>query len=246
MTFAYKMHNASMASRKPPSPARSRTAAQRAQISDHRVRTGEVRREQTRRKLLNAALRVFAEKGVQSPPIDDFIVMAGVARGTFYNYFTTPQELLEAVTAELSNEVVRAIENVVVDIEDPLERFSCGVLIYMHLATDLPNWGAFIVRTGLRGPALGLQVDTYLPRDLQLAREQGLIDAGSQRVARDFVLGSIHQAIESVLAGVVPREHLRAVWALTLRGLGVPQRRVAQLCAVQLPEVTLPEMLVTD
>ena len=91
---------------------------------DHRVRTGVLRREQTRRRLLVAAMGVFAEKVVVAPLIDDFIAAADVARGTFYNYFSTTQELLDAVTSELSDSVMFEIDTVVVTIHDPLERLA--------------------------------------------------------------------------------------------------------------------------
>ena len=48
-------------------------AAVASRQEDHRVRTGALRREQTRRKLLAAAMAVFAEKGTDAPLIEDFI-----------------------------------------------------------------------------------------------------------------------------------------------------------------------------
>lgn len=106
---------------------------------DHRTRTGALRREQTRRKLLAAALAVFAEKGPESTLIEDVIAAAGVARGTFYNYFDTTQALLDAVTAELSDRVLERIDEVVLGIEDPLQRLATGCLLYMHAGVDVPN-----------------------------------------------------------------------------------------------------------
>lgn len=229
--------------RKPPSSPLQKRTRKASAPDNHRARTGAAKREQTRRKLLTAALAVFAEKGTETPQIDDFIAVAKVARGTFYNYFKTTQELLDAVTAELGSEVLVAVEDVVLRIDDPLKRISTALLLYMHLAVDLPNWGAFVLRTGFRSEARPMQVDTYLPRDLELARKLGEIDIPAPRAARDLVLASANQAIQSVLSGQAPREHLRETWALTLRGLGVRARRVRELCATPLPAVALPELL---
>jgi len=224
---------------KPRKTAPQRMAAP-APKEDHRVRTGAKRREQTRRKLLATALAVFAEQGTDTPLIEDFIAAAGVARGTFYNYFSTTQELLDAVTAELSDVVIASIDKVVLRIPDPLERMACGCLLYMQLGVDLPNWGAFVLRTGFRGKASGKLVNVYLPRDLELARASGRVNYPTVRAARDLVLACVNQAIQSVHMGEVPREHPRQMFALCLRGIGVTPALADELSRMPLPEVELP------
>lgn len=213
------------------------------EATDHRVRTGAVRREQTRQRLLSAAVSVFAEKGVDAPLIDDFIAAAGVARGTFYNYFRTTRELLDVVTAELSDEVLAAIDRAVVQIDDPVQRIVCGCLLYMQVAVDHPTWGGFITRTGMRTDASGKLVDEYLPRDLQLAAQAGKADFPSVRAARDVVLGALRQAIESVLSGAAPREHLGLALEVALRGIGVSKATAHRLVATSVAKADLPPVL---
>jgi len=209
---------------------------------DHRVRTGALRRDQTRRRLLAAALRVFAEKGIDAPLINDFIAAAGVARGTFYNYFRTTQELLDAVTSELSDSILTEIDKVVLPIADPLQRLATGCLLYMHLSVNLPSWGMFVMRTGFRSQATGKLVDVYLPRDLELAHRLGKVDYTSLRAARDLIFGCVIQAILTVIAGQAPREHLREMLALALRGLDVPAPLAQSLSELPLPPVKLPNL----
>ncbi|MEY2771201.1 MAG: hypothetical protein RIQ38_1620 [Pseudomonadota bacterium] len=209
---------------------------------DHRVRTGALRREQTRRKLLAAAMQVFATKGTDAPLIDDFIAAAGVARGTFYNYFNTTQELLDAVTSELSDAILAEIDKVVLQIPDPLHRLAMGCLLYMHIGVDLPNWGGFVLRTGFRNQAVGKLVDVYMPRDMELARERGQLQYPSVQAARDLVFSAVSQATVSVISGRAPRAHLRQVLALALHGIGVPKTQAHQLTQQALPQLTLPAL----
>ncbi len=224
------------------STARTRSKAADAPLAtqDHRVRNGAVRREQTRRRLLTSAMAVFAEKGIDAPLIDDFIAAAGVARGTFYNHFSTTQELLDAVTSELSNVVMSSIDKVVLPIKDPLQRMACGCLLYMHLGVSLPNWATFVIHTGLRSRSAGTDVNVYLPRDLEQARKAGLVDYTNVRAARDLMFAAVSQATQSVLSEQEPLEHLRQVMALALRGVGVPSARALELSQMPLPEVELP------
>jgi AcrR family transcriptional regulator len=221
-------------------PKRRGRVAPSAADEDHRVRTGAARSEQTRRKLLVAALAVFAEKGTDAPVIDDFIAAAAVARGTFYNYFNTTQALLAAVTAELIDEILFRVDIEVRKIDDPVERVVCGSLLYMHIAVDYPAWGRFMLRAGLRGDAVGKLVDVYLPRDLQLASDAGKARFPSVRAARDLVVGCVMQGIASVLSGAAPRSHLRDTFTLVLQAIGIAPARARQLCAMDLPVLELP------
>ena len=53
------------------------------------------------KELLKAATRVFARKGYRAASISDVINAAGVARGTFYLYFRSKQDILFAVIDDL-------------------------------------------------------------------------------------------------------------------------------------------------
>lgn len=221
-------------------PVRTGRAREVREPEDHRTRTGVVRREQTRARLLASALGVITEKGPDAAMIDDYIAAAGVSRGTFYNHFGTTQELLRALTGELTDKVLAAIDEGVQRHADPLKRVSCACLLYMHLAVDYPAWGGFINRTGARH---GRMVDVYLPRDLALARDGGTADFTTLAAAQDLVIGCVAQAIDSVLAGRAPRQHLRDTLAVMLRGLGVAKATATRLAAVPVGEVELPLLL---
>lgn len=188
-------------------------------------------------------MRVFAQKGPDAPLIDDFIAAAGVARGTFYNYFSTTQELLDAVTSELSDAILGEIDKVVLRIDDPIRRLATGCLLYMHIGVDVPIWGAFVMRTGFRSQSVGKLVDVYMPRDLELARKAGELDFVSLRAARDLVFAGVNQATLTVMHGHAPRSHLRDVLALALGGVGATPGLAEELSQIDLPTVALPDMM---
>ncbi|MGZ4582944.1 MAG: TetR/AcrR family transcriptional regulator [Mycobacterium sp.] len=61
------------------------------------------RREQAQRRrneLIGAALRVFAQKGVDGASIKDVARAAGVTPGLLYHYFASKEDLVAAVLAE--------------------------------------------------------------------------------------------------------------------------------------------------
>ena len=104
---------------------------------DHRTRVAAERRARMHRKLVESALLVFAEKGVDAPVIDDVIAAAGVSRGTFYNYFRTNGELLAAAIQQLGNELVEHIEERVKAIPSPAVRVFTGLRLYMDCSATV-------------------------------------------------------------------------------------------------------------
>ena len=64
-------------------------------------------RDKRRRHLLDAATRVFAQKGYWAASISDIIQAAGVARGTFYLYFRSKRDAFLAVADNYRNELKR-------------------------------------------------------------------------------------------------------------------------------------------
>lgn len=75
-----------------------------------RARRSEARRSQRQQSLIDAAIAVFIEQGVDATTVDDVVRRAGAAKGTFYLYFRTKDDLLNAVAESLVRGVADRIE----------------------------------------------------------------------------------------------------------------------------------------
>lgn len=64
------------------------------------------RPEERRQDILDAAVRVFAEKGVGRTTVSDITQAAGVAKGTFYLYFDSKEHLLGALKERFVDEMM--------------------------------------------------------------------------------------------------------------------------------------------
>jgi len=73
-------------------------------ISDWEADLSRPRSEDKRRAILDAALRVFAERGIASAPTSAISTAAGVAEGSLFTYFKTKDELMNALYLELRME----------------------------------------------------------------------------------------------------------------------------------------------
>lgn len=60
----------------------------------------ERKKEETRRRIFEAALALFNEKGFEATTIDDITAQADVAKGTFFNYFPRKESTIEFLAEE--------------------------------------------------------------------------------------------------------------------------------------------------
>ena len=91
----------------------------------------------TMRKLLDAGMRVFAERGFHAARVDDIVRAARTSHGTFYLYFANKEDLLRALAVECAHEMDALADGLGPITPDDdgaaeLRRFLDGVLL------DLP------------------------------------------------------------------------------------------------------------
>ena len=65
--------------------------------------------EDKRNAILDAATRVFAERGLTSAPTSEISKEAGVAEGTLFTYFKTKDDLINALYREIKLELADAM-----------------------------------------------------------------------------------------------------------------------------------------
>jgi AcrR family transcriptional regulator len=58
-----------------------------------------------RAKILDSALRLFSERGIDGVTIDEIAASADVGKGTIYNYFRTKEDIVVAFMADFEREV---------------------------------------------------------------------------------------------------------------------------------------------
>lgn len=84
-----------------------------------------------RDRILDAAIRVFAEKGYAGARVADVARAAGVADGTIYLYFDSKDALLIAIFEEKMERIITVAEAELTTMDDPVERL--GYFIRHHI-----------------------------------------------------------------------------------------------------------------
>jgi AcrR family transcriptional regulator len=203
------------------------------------ARNGGVR-ARTRALLLDAALRVFARKGAGAAALHEIAAEAGLANGTFYNYFRTREELVEAVSALLAERLFDAITASSTAVADPAERVAIGSRRFILQAMHDPTWGAALLRVWSSAPGLVERTAAPLLGDLRAGRRAGRFQFASQAAALDLVQGTVLAAMRTVLEGRADAAHPAQVATLVLRGLGVAAAEAERIARRPLPPIGGP------
>jgi len=209
--------------------------------NDHRTRVGAERRHRMRLRLVESALRVFAEKGLDTAMIDDVIAAAGVSRGTFYNYFRTEAELVAAVSGELTNETVECIESAVVHLPNPAERVARGLRLYLGAAARFPLFARFTSQAGFAVTSPNHRLLEYLPRHITEGVKLGRMDVPDVSLAVDLIVGATLSAVHALCTRTVPRHYVEHMVTQILIGLGVPRASARKLAEAPIDDIELPD-----
>ncbi|HEY3633244.1 MAG TPA: TetR/AcrR family transcriptional regulator [Jatrophihabitantaceae bacterium] len=76
---------------------------------------------EVRRRILSAAVDLFADHGYDATSVSQVINRAGVAKGGFYHHFASKDELLYAVYGELINRQVEGMQRILAEKLSPAE-----------------------------------------------------------------------------------------------------------------------------
>jgi AcrR family transcriptional regulator len=123
---------------------KTKTAAAKEElVEDNRPKDGcpkEDRRAVRHRAIIEAAARLFAEKGYNDCEMDSVAAEVGVAKGTLYLYFPGKQELFFACVDLGMSQMQCAVRQAAEATDDPLERMRRGIRAYLAFFDENPHY----------------------------------------------------------------------------------------------------------
>jgi AcrR family transcriptional regulator len=207
-----------------------------------RTRTGQVRRARTRARILSTAFELFDERSVDQVTVEDVRASAGLARGSFYNYFLTYEHMLKELAAEISRQINIEQTARFDGVEHLLERMWCNVRYFVLRAASDRSCSEILIRvTPLLGP-LNNKMRLAAERSIRQSIKAKLINVPSAAVALDLGYGLAAVMIRRALQGGIDLRELDAAGLLLLRAFGVKEieaRRISRLPLIALPEIRL-------
>ena len=211
------------------------------EINVRRREIGQERRERTRQKLFEAAAQVIAERGEKKATIDDFIQAAGVARGTFYNYYSTRDELLDDLWKQIGRNPFRKIQAACADLPDPAERLVAQARLVLECAAQQPAWGWLVYALSADADSVNDDLLAYPEPDLRAGLNSGRFRYEELSSAGDMIVGSVRAALHAVLSETRPPRYAQSLCEMLLKGLGLAEREAQEISERPLPPLIAEE-----
>lgn len=162
-----------------------------------------------RRQILHTAKRIFSEKGFYSASISDIIDEAGIARGTFYLYFSNKRDIFDNLLNHLLEELDQRVRPV--DLTpgnpEPLEQVRDNIRRVLELVQKEPelfdillHHSALDERSVLAVQAFYDKVLNLIERSLTLGMQMGLVRQCSTRIVASCILGTVKEVANALIS----------------------------------------------
>jgi AcrR family transcriptional regulator len=224
------------------SKATGKSSASAEAYVDFRTRTGKARRARTRARILSAAFSLFDSQGLERLTVEDVRAEAGLARGSFYNYFETFEGMLKELAAEIARQLNAEQSERFDGISNLPERMWRNLsYAILRVASDR-SCGEILVRVTPLVGSLTDHMREHAERDIRMAVKAKTINVPSLGVALDLGYGLATMMLRRALEAEVDVKALEAAGLMLLRAYGVPEteaKRIAHLRLPELPDVPL-------
>jgi TetR/AcrR family transcriptional regulator, fatty acid metabolism regulator protein len=163
-------------------------------------------REDRRRQILDAAVRVFARQGFHTCRVSDIADEAGVAYGLVYHYFTSKEQVLDTLFLERWDVLLEAIATVDNRRGQPRDKLHAvaGFIIDSYRA-DPELMKVIIVEVTRAANSFGARhlakIREAFDGIAEIVRDAQRVGAFRDDVDADFAAMTFYGAIEQVLTG---------------------------------------------
>jgi AcrR family transcriptional regulator len=216
---------------------------------------GSRRKRETRRRLLEAALRLMAEKGMEGVAINEITEAADVGFGSFYNHFESKEAIHAALTDCVFEDFADTLDQLTRDLSDPAQVVSVSVRHTVLRAKRDPLWGQFLMREGFSSRAMNRGLGRRLTRDVGKGIAAGRFAADDPLLSVISVGGTVLGAIAMQLqlgspeelglgtfagSGFSSDQLAERTAATLLQTLGLSRSEAVEIAYRPLPAVTIP------
>ena len=165
----------------------------------------EQKKQQTRKAIIDAAIRLFTEKGFEQTSMDELARAAGVGKGTIYGYFKAKEEIFLAYCEAEIDFAFAALDRKLDEDASLVEQLVAQMMGQITFVTKNREFGRIFVRerafpgenTKLASRDLDVRYLSKLEEVLSRAQERGELPKESDRI---LLIGHLHALYIMVLS----------------------------------------------
>lgn len=188
-------------------------------------------KEQTRERILEAAERLFAEKGFHETAMDEIVQAAHISKGGVYFHFPSKERLYFALLDRLAESLQRQVEREIARRRGAVEKVQGALEVVLRNLASKRRLAQILLRQGYGlGPAFERKRLEIYSRFAQLIQEHldqamadGSIPPLNTKITAYVWLGAINELVLRWLYTGQPdplKESLPALLEVFLRGIG--------------------------
>ena len=93
----------------------------------------------TKRKIFEASMKLFAEKGYDATSVEEITATVGVAKGTLYYHFSSKEEIYNFLLEEGTKLLINNIDVKVSKLDNSIDKLRSIVLLQLRVITKYQN-----------------------------------------------------------------------------------------------------------
>ena len=194
------------------------------------------RRAQTRENLTTAARELIAEHGVAGLRVGEVTERADVALGSFYNYFASKEEVIEAIVAETIVALAEGLEPLIETVDDPAEAVSVSIRRVIGLAYEDPELAWLLVNLDRADARFETMVLPQARVAFERGAKSGRFVSADLSVALTVTTGGALAVMRGILEERLQKGAEMSAAEDLLRGLGVPGDEAHEIATRDLPQ----------
>lgn len=109
----------------------------------------DIKHNDKHKRIMQAALKVFARKGFYTSRVSEIAKEAGVADGTIYLYFKNKDDILISIFEEEMERMIKSMKDEIDKVEDTCEKIKVFALKHLNMISETQDW-AEVVQVELR------------------------------------------------------------------------------------------------
>lgn len=182
------------------------------------------RRVRTRTALLEAAEWLAGDRGLDAVSIDEIVMRADVAKGTFYNHFADKEDLARAIAAETRARIEEEIGRLNTTVADPALRMARAVTICIRFSLKERQKLPTLVRLISSVTDAKHPLNFGLLSDIRDGMAAGVFTCPTEEVGVTFVVGNTMATIshlQNISELALARPFMKQMAIMLLVGLGM-------------------------
>jgi len=187
-------------------------------------------REEAKSRILDAAIKVFAEKGYHEATMDDIAKRLGVSKGAIYLYFSSKEDLFEAMCKTAPQAFKEILFSSFGDEANPIQSATQFFDKMLKLSASNPGLSFEILAEASRNPSLKRilkqnheEYERVLTSFLAEGRKRKIVGDNLNIRPLANALIALWNGLETLLISGLPIDEARQAWLEALKAIFMNQ-----------------------